>query len=146
MDDFQEDNIRIPDEIICDQLLEDTRSQFEKQIDEAIQLSIKDINEQQINNMKYEEEILKEYNDETNRRQKLFKDFLCSLVKLTKFDKEINDIYNILEPIIESYCNQCIKTCDLDKATYDKIFSLLKKIRIDKTALETLNTIVLREE
>jgi hypothetical protein len=36
MDNFEEDNIRPPDEAVNEQLLEDTRSDFEKQIEEAI--------------------------------------------------------------------------------------------------------------
>ena len=34
-----EDTIRQPDDVVSDQLLEDTRSEYEKQIDEAIYLS-----------------------------------------------------------------------------------------------------------
>ena len=142
---MEEDNIRTPDEIIQDQLIQDTRSDFEKQIDEAIHLSMKDINEQQIYNMKYEEEILQEYLNKTKKRKELFKDLLTNITKLSKYDKEVKNIYEIIEPIIDSYCGQAIENCELDGETYDKIFNVISKIRIDKSIIETLKTIILRE-
>jgi hypothetical protein len=47
LDDNTEDNIRPPDEVRVEQLLEDTRSEYDKQIDEAINLSMLDIIEKQ---------------------------------------------------------------------------------------------------
>ena len=83
MDDFQEDNnIRPPDESIQEQLLEDTRSDFEKEIDEAMYLSMQEINQQQITNKQYEEQLLKDYAHETSRRTEIFKDFLFNLNKI----------------------------------------------------------------
>jgi hypothetical protein len=120
-----EDNIRPPDEVRVDQFLEDTRSNFEKEIDEAIYLSYQDIREKQELSKNYEEQILKEYNEESNRRRDIFKDLLLSLNKITRFDKEIREIYEIIDPIIESYCSQYIEICELDEKTHDKIFGLL---------------------
>jgi hypothetical protein len=140
-----EDNIRPPDEVRSDQLLEDTRSDFEKEIDEAIYLSYQDLREKQEISRKYEEQILKEYNEESNRRKEIFRDFLLSLNKISRFDKEIREIYEIIEPIIDSYCNQYIEVCELDEQMYDKIFGLLKKIRNNQLASEILNTIIIKE-
>jgi len=145
MDNFQEDNIRPPDEVVRETLLEDTRSDFEKQIDEAMYLSMQEINQQREINREYEEQLLKDYADETKRRKEIFKDFLFNLNKIGKFDKEVRDIYDILDPIIESYCGRYFETCELDEGTYDKIFDTLKKIRNDQKAFDTLKTIILRE-
>ena len=41
--DNDNDNVRPPDESKVDQLLEDTRSDFEKEIDEALYLSLQDM-------------------------------------------------------------------------------------------------------
>lgn len=142
----QEDNIRVPDEIISEQLLQDTRSDFEKETDEAVYISIQEINQQRLSNLQFEEKLLKDYADETKRRKEIFKEFLFNLNKIGKFDKEIREIYNILDPIIESYCDQCIQTCELDGETYNKIFGILKKIRNDQHAFDSLKTIILREE
>lgn len=146
MDNFQENNIRPPDEVISEQLINDGRSDFQKQLDEAIYLSIQEINQQREINIQYEEQLLKEYSDETNRRTDLFKNFKVNMIKLSKFDKEIKDVYNIIEPIIDSYCGQYIQTCELDKETYNKIFSIIKKIRNEQIVFNALKEIILIEE
>ena len=145
MDNFQEDNIRTPDEVVREKLLEDTRSDFEKQLDEAMYLSMQEINKQLDINNQYEEQLLKDYASETKKRSNLFKNFIANLTRLCGFDKEVREIYNILDPIIESYCGQIIETCELDGETYDKIFNTLKKIRNDQQAIDILKTIILRE-
>jgi hypothetical protein len=146
MDTNNEDNIRPPDDVISDQLLEDTRSDYEKEIDEAIYLSYQDVREKQDLSKKYEEQVLKEYNEESNKRKKIFEKLLFDLNKVAKIDKEVREIYDIIEPIIESYCNQYIHKCEFDEETYEKIFKLLCKIRTDKNAVEFLKTIILKEE
>jgi NAD dependent epimerase/dehydratase family enzyme len=143
---MEEDNIRTPDKIIEEQLIDDTRSDFEKQIDEAIHLSMKDINEQRIYNMKYEEEILQEYMNETKNRKNIFQDFLINITKISKYDKEVKNIYEIIEPIIDSYISQYIEVCELDGETYDKIFNILSKIRHNELVFNTLKKIILREK
>ena len=145
MDNFQEDNIRPPDEVVREQLMEDTRSEFEKQMDEAMYLSMQEMTQQRDINRQYEEQLLKEYTAETSRRNELFKDFLFNLNKVGRFDKEVREIYEILDPIIESYCGQYIETCELDEESHDKIFNTLKKIRNNQQALEALKTIILKE-
>jgi hypothetical protein len=144
MDNFEED-IRTPDEVVHDQLIEDIRNDFEKQIDEAIYISGQEIRENQILHKQFEDQILKDYAEETNRRTEMFKDFLFNLNKIGKFDKEVREIYNILDPIIDSYCSQIIQTCELDEKTYDKIFIVLKKIRNNPLTLTALKKIILRE-
>jgi hypothetical protein len=146
MDNFQEDdNIRPPDDVVRETLLEDTRSDFEKQLDETMYLSMQEINYQQDIYHQYEEQLVKNYALESNRRNEIFKKFLFNLNKVGKFDNEVREIYNILDPIIESYCGQYIETCELDGETYDKIFDTLKKIRNDQQAFDALKTIILRE-
>lgn len=145
MDNFQEDNIRPPDETVREKLLEDTRSDFEKQLDEAMYLSIQEMTQQSKINAEYEEQLLKDYAEETNRRNQLFKDFLFNINKISKFDNEIREIHDILDPIIDAYCGQYIETCHLDGETYDKIFDTVKKIRNNQLVMDALKTIILRE-
>jgi hypothetical protein len=146
MDNFQEDNIRQPDNAFKETLLEDTRSDFEKQMDEALQLSMQEINQQLNINKKYEEQLLKDYYTEIERRTNIFKNFLFNINKVGKFDNKIEEIYNIIDPIIDSYCGQFIDNCKLDKETYNKIFDTLKQIRNDQQAFDILKTIILIEE
>ena len=101
---INDDNIRPPDDVVSEQLLEDTRSNFEKEIDEALYLSFQDMREKEDLSRKYEEQILKDYNEETFKRKQIFEKFLFDLNKISKIDKEIREIYDIIDPIIESYC------------------------------------------
>lgn len=139
-----EDNIRPPDEVRSERLLEDTRSDFEKEIDEAIYLSYQDTKNQDEIYRKYEEQILQEYNNEVNRRKEIFTKFIFDLNRLIKIDKDVKEIYDIIEPIIDSYCLQYFQECELDEITYEKIFKLLSKIRTDKSAVEILKTIIIK--
>ncbi len=137
-----EDYVRQPDNVVREQLLNDDRSEFQKQIDEAIYLSVQELNNQRILYKEFEDQLVKDYTNETNRRTELFKDFLFNLNKIGKFDREVQEIFNILDPIIESYCNQFIQTCEMDQETYDKIFNTLRKIR-NQTTVDILKSIVL---
>ena len=145
MDNFQEDNIRPPDKNIRETLLEDTRSDFEKHLDEAMYLSMQEINQQIDINNQYEELLLRGYALEFKKRNEIFKIFLFNLNKVGRFDKKVREIYDILEPIIDSYCGQYIETCELDGETYDKIFNILKEVRNVQQAFEILKLIILRE-
>ena len=60
--------------------------------------------------------------------------------------EDIKEVYEIIEPIIESYCNQMIDTCELDCLTYDKIFKSLKGVRTNKKNIEYLQTLLIRKE
>lgn len=137
-----DEEIRAPDEVINEQLLPDNRSEFEKQLDEAMYLSLQEMKETEASLQKYEDELIKQYVDETNRRKEKFTSFLFDLNRLIKFDKEVREIYEIIEPIIDSYCGQIIQICELDEETYKKIFSILNKIRVNKIGLDLLKTII----
>lgn len=145
MDDFQEDNIRPPDEVIRERLIENTVSDYEKQIHEAIQLSMEELKQQQLIQDNYEKDLVIQYLNECKKRRELFEEFLLNLNKLIKYDKEIKEIYDIISPIIELYCSQHIEVVNLDKITCDKIFNVLSKTRINKQTFEIIKSIILHE-
>ena len=139
--------IRMPDEVIREQLLEipDNRSEYDKQLDQAIALSLHQINEQNIINMEYEKQILDEYNNETIKRNESCRPILFDINKIIRYDKEAREIYEIIEPILNAYCFQCIDNCYMDKITHDKIFNFIKNVRTDKKNIEFLKSILLCE-
>lgn len=143
--DNTDDNIRPPDNIIREQLVEDTRSEFEKQIDQAIYLSLKESKNRDKLNENFEEELIKKFQKESIKRKENFTNFLLDLNRLIRFDKDIKEIYEIIEPIIESYCNQAIEVFEIDIKTYEKIFSVLSTIRTNKQNIELLRKIILLE-
>jgi len=145
--DIDEVEIRIPDEVVYEQLLEipDNRSEYDKQIEKAIALSLSQINQQNNIHIEYEKQILDEYNNETIKRNELSSPILFDINRIIKYDKEAGEIYEIIEPILNAYCFQCIDKCYMDKITHDKIFNFLKNVRTDKKNIEFLKSIILCE-
>jgi small-conductance mechanosensitive channel len=141
--DYFEADIRAPDEIKREQLLEDTRSDYDRQMEEALYLSMQEVRNQEIKNAKFEEEVIGNYLIELNKRREIFQELLQSLNKLYKFDKDIKDISDIINPIIEAYCSDYIKYFEVDEETHIKIFKVLGTIRVNKNTLETLKTIII---
>jgi len=141
--DISEDNIRPPDRVRTERLVEDTRSEFDKQLDKALYLSLQQIKAEQELYEQYEKNIFEQHIAVTNQRKEQFTKFLFDLNKLIRFDNEVREIYEILEPIIESYCDQYFDSCKIDEITFNKIFNIIKKIRTDSNAVEILKTIII---
>jgi hypothetical protein len=143
-DNSDDEQIRPPDEVVTEQLVEDTRCDFQKQIDEALRLSMQEVINQEKNNQAYEDEVINNYLKETTERREKFGKLLMDMNKLIRFDTKIKEIYEIVEPIIDNYCQKYIETWETDEKTYDKIFKTLSTIRTDKTAIELLKTIIIK--
>lgn len=144
INDSESMDIRTPDEVKREALQQDTRTEYEKQIEEAINLSSMEFREKEIKNKKFEEEIIANYYKVSNERKEQFRDLLFDLGKLIRFDKETKEIYEIIEPIIDSYCEQFIENCELDELTYDKIFKGLKAIRTNKKNIDLLANLLIQ--
>ena len=100
--------------------------------------------EEYANNMtEFETRIMCESSLETDNRKKQFACLLHELDKVSRFDNQIKEIYNIIEPIIESYCFQFIVNYEFDKITYEKIFTTLSTIRTNKKDIELLKTVII---
>ena len=138
------DEIREPDKVIREQLVQDNRCEFQKQMDEAMYLSMQDAIRQEKIFQDYEEKIINEYVKETITRKETFNKLLMDMNKLIKFDKFIKEIYEIIEPIIDNYCQKYIEIWEIDEETYEKIFKILSTIRSDKEAIEKLKTIIVK--
>jgi hypothetical protein len=139
-----DNNVRPPDLVKNEQLLQDTRSEYEKQIDEAMYLSIQDFKKQEEINEKYEEQIINEHNRIISERKELFREILFDLNKLIRFDKDIKEIYEIIEPIIDYYCAQYINQYEIDSETYDRIFKVIGNIRTNKNNIELLKKLIIK--
>jgi hypothetical protein len=142
---------RSPDKSLREQLLPDSRPEFEKQqyefqkqLDQALLLSLQLKQEEDDKLLRQEEDIINNYNTETNRRTELFKTLLFDLNKLIRFDKDVKEIYDIIEPIINSYCFQYIEKVELDILTYDKIFTVVCGIRTNKNNIDLLRSILFK--
>jgi len=136
------DEIRPPDDIKREKLIQDTRSDFDREMEEALYLSMQEVREEEIKNHKFEEEIINSYLEKQSKRRELFRDLLINMNKVARFDKDVKEIFEILDVIIEAYCNNYITSYEVDKETHDKVFNVLKTIRVNKNTLDTLQSII----
>ena len=139
-----ENTLRPADKVFKEQLVEDNRSDFEKEIDEAMRLSLEEANLFNDLNNDFEKELIQKFEKDKIERKEIFGKFLLDLNRVIRLDKDIKDVYEIIEPIIDGYCNQLIDICEFDGETYDKIFKVLSTIRTDKTCVDILKTILIR--
>jgi hypothetical protein len=139
-----DNNIRPADEVFKEQLMEDNRSDFEKEMDEALRISFEEANLLNNLNKDFEEELIEKFEKEKIERKELFTKFLLDLNRIIRFDKDVKDVYEIIEPIIETYCNQFIEMCEFDGETYDKIFKVLSTVRTDRKCVDILKAILIR--
>jgi hypothetical protein len=141
-----ENDIRPPDNVIREQLIPSVKNIYDEEIEElekALQISIQENLAQQELYNSYEKFVMEEYEMEKKARIDKFKDLLFDLNKLSKYDKEIKNIFEIIEPIIDSYCNQIFEFQQLDKNLYENIFLSLSKIRTNKKNIENLKSILI---
>ena len=90
----EENNIRLPDEVKRETLIEDTRSSFQKEIDTAVYQSMLEQEEYANNMTEFETRIMCESSLETDNRKKQFACLLHDLDKVSRFDTQIKEIYN----------------------------------------------------
>ncbi len=98
------------------------------ELEMAINESIKEQEEQE----KKQLEIL----EKTRTRVESFKDVLFKIKKISMLDNKILKMYNIIEPIIYSYCECKIDVYRCDNIIYNEIFGTLKTIRLNQTEFE----------
>ena len=140
-----EDKVRSPDKVKREKLIEDNDlEESDNELNYAINLSINEFQKQEELNKKFEDELINNYHNLIKERKEIFHPLLLELIKLSKYDIEIKEIYEIVEPIIEAYCIQYFEFTELDETTYDKIFKVLSSIRINKNSIEILKTILVK--
>ena len=98
----EENNIRLPDEVTRETLIEDTRSSFEKETDMALYQSMLEHEEYATNMTEFETRIMYESSLETDNRKKQFACLLHDMDKVSRFDAQIKEIYNIKVLIINT--------------------------------------------
>jgi hypothetical protein len=144
----EEDNVRLPDESFNDILIDNNNLQSsfisdeENQINIVINNSIQEFNEIQRIYDDYEKSILEEYENEKIKRKSQFSELLIILKKMSNYESKIKSIYELLEPIIDSYILCYIDNYVFDKVNYDTIFEELKNIRLTKESFDYLKILL----
>ena len=135
---FYEDEIRPPDKIKRETLLQDNRSVFDKQLDEALYQSLQLYQNEVQKHEELEKKFLQQQREEIEKRKNLVRPILFELNRIRKFDPKINNIFEIIDPILDSYCGLAFEDCSLDKKTYHTIFNGLTKTRINMDILMSI--------
>lgn len=104
----------------------------------AISKSIKEQEEHE----KKQLEIMKK----SNLRVQTFKDVLFKIKKISMIDNQILNLYNIIQPIINSYCVCNIDIYKCNKNMYNEIFSTLKTIRLSEVESELFKKLIVIED
>jgi hypothetical protein len=71
--------------------------------------------------------------------------FKSNILRLIPFDKQLKELWDKINPIIELYQQDKIDYHLLDETTYNYIFSVLKSIRITKDEWNILETIFVKK-
>lgn len=140
MDIPEDDPVRAPDAVIVDRLNDAPQTDYEFELAEAIHQSQNAFLADQI---AFEQNVVQTYRATYQSRKKVFEKLLFDLQKVGRIDKDIQFVYDLLEPVLEAYCAQYIETCNLGAETHAKVFRLLKSVRTDKEAIEALNSILI---
>lgn len=142
---FEDDgNIRPPDIPSTEQLLEDSRTEEERQLEEAMLLSLKETHQKIEEEQKYENMIIQEYYEEMNNRKTKLNPLLLDLHKISKYDKQVFEIYNYIIPIVDSYCTSVYSKSNflIPNDMKEKIFNTINSIRTNKQSVELLKNII----
>ena len=127
---MSDDNIRPPDKVIIERLI-NYKSSEEEEFDKILLASAEEYENEQI------QKIVDEF-EKIENRKKLFINILFILQRLSHYDNNILQVYNILEPIINNYINYQFETYTIDKNIYDTIFNTIKGTRITQTEIKLL--------
>jgi hypothetical protein len=86
---------------------------------------------------------------EKQRRQESFARFdniRFQMKRVGKMDKEIQKLYEIIEPIIDNYCEDNNHISTFDSETYTMMIKNIRSIRLKKEEYDLLFSIIKQEE
>ena len=135
---FYEEDIRPPDQPKSEQLLQDNRSNFNKQLDEALYESFKLYQAEVQKHEDLEQKFIQQQREEIEKRKNLVRPILFELNRIRKYDLKIDEVFIMIDSIFESYCGLEFEECSLDKETYNTIFNGITKIRINMEFLMSI--------
>ena len=135
---FYEEDIRAPDQPKRETLLQDNRSDFDKQLDEALYQSLQLYQAEVKKHEDLEQKFIQQQREEIEKRKNLVRPILFELNRIRKYDLKIDEVFIMIDSILESYCGLEFEECQLDKQTYNTIFNGLTKIRINMEFLTSI--------
>ena len=141
MDMDSDDDVREPDSIVIDKLIDndndDDNYNFEKILQQSIDQSKHEYEKQ-------EQEILELIiQQEKTERLSMFVSLKQYIKRMEIIDKPNSQLFGTLLSIIEMYENGYITTYLIDNDEYEKIFKLISNNRLPKEELNNLRKIII---
>jgi hypothetical protein len=146
---FDDDNIRPPDQVKIDRLIDDDNTMNpiiqnnNIDFDTVLELSKNEYNSLQEQEEQKAIELI--CNQTKQERQNKFNNIKIQLNKIILFDRDHLDYYELVLSIIEMYELNVINEYKTYEKEYTTIFKLLKTIRLPNEEIENLKKIILLE-
>ena len=138
------DNIRKPDPIIRDKLIDGPFELSEDdQLKQVLEFSKNEFNDSQYI---YEKKLIEKQLDEKKERSNECISIKQKLNKMLVFDKENAQVYETLLSVIEFYIEGYITQYKMNKEEFDKTFMILKTIRLTNGEFIYLQNLIIMEE
>lgn len=152
-DNLDEDYIRPPDSIKKERLLDENLyddylfndTSYNTYMNNVYEESKKEYENRIQLEQEYEKHVIQDYLNTVEKNKARFQPLLNDIKRLSKFDTEVKEIYDIIEPIIQSHCANLLSVVEFEHITYNRIYKVLGSIRTDKKCIEELQKVIIRE-
>lgn len=140
-------NVRNPDPIKIDRLV-DTPFELSEDVElnRILELSRNEVNEFNNSQDIYEKNVINNLIKETQERSEQFASINQKLSKMILFDKENTHIYETILTAIELYIEGYITQYKTNNEEFNRIFRLIKTIRLTNAELNYLHNLIIMEE
>ena len=150
MDNNEEDNIRPPDpvksEILIDDFTNPISDNNENDLDTILKISKYEFDsKQEEDEQKTIELICKNFKEQQKERQNKFNNIKTQLNKIILFDKPNLGYYELILSIIEMYEINVINEYKTTKEEYTTVFNILKTVRLPINEIDCLKKIFVYE-
>lgn len=144
---YDEDRIRPPDQPVREQLIATSTTfqeeDYESQMERALQQSMHEYDMQQ---QAIDEAFQRAYEDETIRRRSMFEELLTALKRVARYDTQINEVFQLLHPVVEMFVAQAIDAHEVEEDVYNRIFGSLTSVRVKPETAELLQFLIQKKE
>lgn len=138
----EEDDIRPPDEVRRERLLDDPRPQDEQDMDEAIYQSIQDLEAINAEQRMLEQQLHESFMLKQQEREKEIEPILNTLIRLAPLDTKTAELLELLSPILYSYSEGLINFFCCSEEVYNTVFNNIRKIRLRPEDHEVLHRVI----
>ena len=143
---MDEDDIRAPDKVIKETLVDPNMNECNYNEDEMLEHILQQsMMEFEKKSAIHEDNITQFITEEKEKRLDFFISIKQKINKILKLDKQNTQVYEEILNVIALYEEQYITCYKCNKEEYNKIFCLLNTIRLTKEEIEKINKLFICE-